>query len=294
MNKIDKIVNEVVKNFVVQSKQKTNETIVDKPLKLHELDLMRKLGNVTFDNPLSLYLSGIATNKITINEGLIRTYPIDKTIEYVKKSFPLLGDDGIYKVPNEQNGGYNIMTVIPNIGQNIENINKAMNFCGYHFSATVNRKHLNNVEYVFNQYEAKNTENSTDYIRKHERYLFHLTPSYNKEKIIKNGFSPKCKNEFLKFPSRVYFIRASKVTKNDIVEFAKILDEHNHSKGNNHIYTVFMVDLNKIPKDVKFSIDNNYIHGVMTSDNITPESIVQSGTINLKENKNNINWQALK
>ena len=60
MNKIDKIVNEVVKNFVVQSKQKTNESIVDKPLKLHELDFMRKLGNVTFDNPLSLYLSGIA------------------------------------------------------------------------------------------------------------------------------------------------------------------------------------------------------------------------------------------
>ena len=59
----------------------------------------------------------------------------------------------------------------------------------------------------------------------------------------------------------------------DTPNLKKMLSLANKSKGNTGEYIAFLVDLSKVPKDVKFYPDSNCKNGVYTTDNIPPTAI---------------------
>lgn len=233
---------------------------------LNEMDFKNNLslrqGSVSFDNPVSI---GLQNEKL--EEGLIHTYPIDTTIRYIKEYFGL-DDSEIYKRKGE-NGYERIFVRMYDDKRNHTIMNRAMNLCGYFPS------HFTNIgnDYVAVQYESRNDEDISAELRKTERYLTHITPTYNEEKILKNGFSPKAKNFVFNFPDRVYFSVGSAAPEESL-EMVKMLNFANASAGNNGKYTVFKVDLTKIPENVKFFRDQNYKNGIYTKENIRPDCIV--------------------
>ena len=233
---------------------------------INEMDFKKNLslrqGAITFSNPVSVGFQ----NKI-LEEGLIHTYPIDTTIRYIKEYFGL-SDKEIFK-GSGNNGFERIFVKMYDDKRNHKIMDKAMRLCGYfasHYTPTEDG-------YVTVQYESKNDEDISHELRQNERYLTHITPTYNEDKILKTGFSPRAKNYLFNFPDRVYFSRGNAPAQESL-EMVKMLSLINQSKGNNGRYTVFKVDLTKIPENVKFYNDQNYKNGVYTIDNIRPDCIV--------------------
>ena len=115
-------------------------------------------------------------------------------------------------------------------------------------------------------------------IRREEKNLFHLTPLYNKQKILTGGFSPRCRNEIFKYPGRIYFIRGS-AGEEEIINLGIQLSQDNNSRGNDLHYVVFDIDVNKIGDEVKIYKDPNYKNGVFIDENIKPDCISRIGEV---------------
>ncbi len=254
---------------------------------INPLDLTNRFGEMSFNNPVSIYFLKNCYDGEFINEGLIRTYPINKTIEYVKNCFKL-DDDDIRKVKLENNKE-NILILIPNVANNIDVVKKAFNVCGYHFSKIAKRKTFDGIEWITMMFEAKFQTDDSKTIRKQETHAYHITPFYNKKSILKIGFSPRSKNKLFEYPGRVFFINGS-ASEDNIVSMTKQLSDSNNSLGNNGVYAIFDVDLSKIADDVKLFFDPNYKFGFYCYQNIEPDSISRYGTINTNEEDPRIEW----
>lgn len=78
----------------------------------------------SYSNPLTIQMGK------NLHEGLIHTYPIGKTISYVKSYFQL-NDRQIQEVQAENEVSH-IVVLIPMIGDNIGQVQRAMALCGYY------------------------------------------------------------------------------------------------------------------------------------------------------------------
>ena len=273
---LHKIVNETIKQLFHESsdenKGKNNLSVKQFLDSLTREELEALLINyndivhvASYSNPLTIQMGK------KLQEGLIRTYPIDKTISYVKSYFKL-NDDQIQKAQGE-NGVSHIVVFIPMIGNNTVQVQRAMSLCGYYlgYNTEVETEYG---KWLQMQFEAKVQEDASKQIRQEETKLLHLTPLYNLSKIQKIGFSPRCKNELFNYPSRVYFLRGS-MKEEDVINIGHQLCDYNSSIGNTGEYVLFTVDLTKIPHNVKLFLDPNYPYGIYTDSNISSNVIIQ-------------------
>ena len=163
-------------------------------------DFSKNRTNANFDNPLSRAIQHPLT------EGLIKTYPLNKTIKYIKDYFKL-SDNEIYPIQ-----GYGekeqIGIKVPIIGNNLELVKKAFNLCGWYLGYPKEKNLKQNTIYEL-QFEKKYDDNFSELLRQHESVIYHVTPIYNTEKIKNIGFTPRSKNNLFEYPSRTYFIIGS-------------------------------------------------------------------------------------
>ena len=248
-NELTRIVEEVVSKF-------TNPSLPD---------YSNIVKAASYDNPLTIAM----TDRKFLEEGLVRTYPIEKTVDYIK-SYYSIEDDQILIVDSE-NGLKHIKVRVPITPSNVEKIKKSMDFFGYYLSAPREDRLIPGT-WSWLQFEPKFQDTPVD-IRGEEKVLYHITPKYNEGKITHIGFSPRSKNVLFDFPNRVYFMRGS-CGKLKILGLADQLRRVNPSEGNDGRYCLFTINLDKVPQDVVFYADPNYRYGVYTTSNIPPEAIV--------------------
>lgn len=137
------------------------------------------------DNPLAVkYICG----KKPINEGLIKTYPINNTVEYIRRLFGLR--DNQINVLNKGDV-HKILVMFENSDEKRKQMAKAMNLCGYEL-ANENTDNIYNA--IYQMYTQKFSDSLTSKLKKRMDFLTHITPLYNKEKILRQGFVPKSKN----------------------------------------------------------------------------------------------------
>lgn len=219
--------------------------------------------------------------KININEGLYKTYPPETAKKYIKNLFDLddrsiriLSTNGI--LPEEKR----IQLIYFNGYGNSERMKRAMLLCGYTLSKVQKRGN----GYVEEIYIPINLPNVNDIIEKYD-YITHVTPFYNKEKILSKGFVPKAKNEMFSYPERVFFFKGD-TPFNEILYQCIEFDSHLKNKLNQHIYTIFIIDTKKIPENVSFHTDLTYPCGIYTNDNIPPSVIRKCQDFNVDDLKN--------
>ena len=219
-----------------------------------------------YANPLTISM----LNKSKIDEGLTRTYPINKTISHISSYFNLHPRQIVKKVSAENEISH-ILVFIPSIKDNVQVMIEAMKSCGYYLGSPK----LENIKpntWVWLQFEPKTQEDNSEQIRNEEKTLMHLTPINNLRKIQSIGFSPRCKNELFNYPNRLYFLRGSQ-DKNEIMNIGQQLCDANSSVDNEGKYALITLDLSRIPSEVNFSMDPNYPYGIFTTNNIRPDVI---------------------
>lgn len=221
----------------------------------------------TYDNPLTILMFDI--NNPYVNEGLISTYPIDRTVSYIANYFNLARNQ-ISKV-KASNDIYHILVIIPNRDNNLELMKRAMQFCGYYLGHPKEASLPKN-QFVKLQFEPKVQKDCSKSIRATESVLLHLTPYHNLGKIRHIGFSPRCKNELFDYPSRIYFLKGS-IIPQEINAIGSRLSKVNNSPGNTGRYALITIDIAKIPSHVKMYPDPNYPHGIFVTENISPDVI---------------------
>lgn len=258
-NKIRKIVSEALTEYFVEN---------NKP---------------TYNNPLTLYPFYV------LNETLLHSVSVEKVKEYIKDYFKLNDDN--FHISNVKN--VSVLNVYVYLTQiNVEMLEKAMNYLGWFLSypkinyilqmkEMYKNGKIDNV-YLTLQFEPKHQNNITDIIKKQEKTLIHITPSYYIGKIKKIGFSPRTKNKKFDYPNRVYFLRGS-VDDNEILKFAEILNYNNENPTNYGKYAVITIDVNKLSDTIELFYDPNFDVGVYTCDNIPPNVISNIREIQLKD-----------
>lgn len=232
------------------------------------LKILKEKQHASFDNPVSRVM------KLPLSEGLIKTYPMEKTIQYIKDYFKL-SDDEIYPI-NAENGREQIAINVPIVGDNLERVEKAFTLCGYYLGYPKKDTLKPNTIYEL-QFEKKYDDDFSKQLRKHESVLYHVSPIYYAEKIKHIGLTPRSRNGVFDYPDRTYFIIGS--AKEIIPHVVSELDSSLTNKMNNGKYCIITLDLNRIPENVKFYLDPNAKYSVYTYDNISPNSIIDTEEI---------------
>ena len=256
-------------------------------LSTKKYNLSENTGRTSYENPVSLHFLQYGLCETKLYEGLIMSYPIDKVIEYIKDYFKL-GDD-IYKLEcaNEQE---QIAVEVRNVGNNLHLIERAMDVCGYFLGFKKRIYKGDGVEWVYLQFEPKFQKDESVLIRQTETHLYHLTPKFYGEKILKTGFAPYHRNALFEYPGRIYMLKGS-TPKQDILWLCTALKNMNKSKGCTERYMIFDVDINNIPQTCKMYTDPNHEHGVFLSENLHPSVITRVGDIMLDGSTPVINWR---
>lgn len=104
------------------------------------------------------------------------------------------------------------------------------------------------------------------------KYLFHWTPSYNEESIMKYGLQPRSENNVFKYKNHVHLMKGN-ISINDMITLGERLSNINTDKRNTKLYTLVQVETSKIPTNVEIYYDPRYENGFYTNDTIPPNAL---------------------
>lgn len=228
----------------------------------------------SFSNPISILLA----------EGITMSFPVEKTIRYIRRHFGNAIKD-VKQGTNFMNGepNNNILINMRADSNLIDKISRAMVLCGYYLAVPLSRIPMG--KNVWLQYEPKYDKSLYDEIRNTEKYLLHLTPEIYIPKIRKNGLVPCSKNQYSTYPERIYLLRGS-IPPSEVSEMYYMLSTVYNMKRKNPVweYGIVYVDISRLPKNFKLFLDPNYpAYGLYTTDNIPPDTIINIDRFNTQE-----------
>jgi hypothetical protein len=232
----------------------------------------KEINKILFVNPSlnnHLYLDYNNPNyRITLDEGIYKTYPPNTARRYIMDLFNLDKEQiTIYGKADSLPEEKRLWVVYYDEYGNREKMLKAMQLCGYTLSKCDKREN-NIIEEI---YIPINLPNLNDIVKKYN-FITHITPSYNRDKIISIGFVPKSKNEMFSYNDRVFFFKGDTPI-NEILFQAFEFDKSLKNNRNRHEYTIFTLETSKIPDNVNFHTDLTYPCGIYTTDNVPPQCI---------------------
>ncbi len=237
-----------------------------------------------FDNMFGIYDS-FDDDKKQLYEGLIKSYAPEKVAEYLSNYF---NNEAVKCEVISSNGVEVILSTMPN-DERYENeaIRIMDNLCGYKMSRKGVSSDGQEMRLLF---EPKFQKTVNDEMQGHEM-LIHVSPSYNREKILKFGFCPKFKNEIFNYKSRIYFY-STRTQPDVIARLSMNLAYSKDNERNEHLFDFYMIDPNKIDRNVEFHRDGMTSNGIAywTYDNVPSNCIVD--VERLKYNPNEKKWEA--
>lgn len=205
------------------------------------------------------------------------TVSIPKTIEHLKKQFSINAEPGDNDEQTITLWFEEVMTE-----KRIFNVNKFMDKFGYYPSTVLNYggTYENGIKRAIGNpnirivYEAKYDKE----IILTKPYLYHFTPDIAWTKIKNIGLTPKTHSKIANHPGRIYVLEDIHNLNDFSVEVEDIgFMLWNNSKTKDRVKEVYLlrIDVSKLPKDIKFFKDPNFMVGdaVWTYRNIPPNAI---------------------
>lgn len=200
---------------------------------------------------------------LLINEGLIKTYPLSYVQKYFDRRYVF---DIREKYFNDND--WKVILVLPSKSDKAQEITDVLNRFGYYLGYKEE-----NDRGLCLQFEPKFQNKFTGQQMKEVgcKYLIHVSPMYNQEKIMANGLCPTSRNGEFSYPNRIYLFLDT-VSDRELESMVSRLSASNKSKGNDGRYCVFNVSLEGLEEHT-FNLDFNMDNAVFTEENIPPTNL---------------------
>jgi hypothetical protein len=220
-------------------------------------------------------------------EGLIITHNIKTSKEILLMKFNFLNRIEITnnKIRIKINGN-NVNSFV----KNLKKINKLLNNLGWEPT---------NIQYIVNNPITQNYNNKIDfneivndyvffYVVYEAKYnievpvkktLYHISPYYYKDKILKQGLTHKSKNKKYNYDSRIYFFDDIKMYRQLCSLLLKYIDDRFKLGKDVFAFNLYKINTKHINRLFK---DSNYKNGFYTLENIHPKDITFIKDINIK------------
>lgn len=234
-------------------------------------DALGKIDLFDYDDEYEIFL-----DEYLINEGLIKSWPIDKTISLIKSNgFECDKTDNIFHVLTDQSKIEKLIKLSNNLGW----------FASYMYlmnNEVIFDKGKFNIddldEYDFDsiliRFEAKYDIKIEDI----PKYLYHATTREKALKILSFGLSPKTNSIISTHPERVYLANTSNAAETMVRN-----NPNAWKKSRDGRFCVLQINTNMIPRYFQIYQDPNYKkNGFFTLNNIPPKAIELEKSFDIK------------
>lgn len=222
--------------------------------------------------PLSVCFDNKLYNNSQIKEAYGTILEPDDVVEKIRSKYNIRPD---FISKREHYNNIFVYVLVANVGENLKLIEQDMNKLGYFLSYKDGRI-VNNMDFQLMQFEPNSSlqKEISEEIKNMYDFLYHWTPKYNLENILKNGLIPNHKNEMFTYPPRIYLIKGAEndeMFQNYLQALGQELCFKNNNRKNNGLYSLLKININDI--NIKMFYDPNSEMGIYTEENIEPNYI---------------------
>lgn len=275
-------INKTLRKYI-KLHENINEEVVDfGGMKIPVWALKQVTRDLRF-SPSTTRFGDILSDKIRMVEAVGDILPPDETLNKLRNKYAI---PSFCTLKVEHYNEIFVYIVVAKIGENEERIETDMKRMGY-FLSTIDEFTFDNITYIKMQFEptSQNQEDITDKVKDENVILYHWTPLYSLESILKNGLTPRNDSGRFKYPNRIYLMRNT-LDMRQISELGQLLYISNHHPQNNGEYALLAVDITNLDDSIRFYYDPNSEIGVYTEQPIPKKDIrlVQTNNFGLKTN----------
>lgn len=219
-----------------------------------------------------------------INEGLIKTWPLDKTVSILKSSkieCDKYKDKNVFHVILEKNSPKNldqILTITNNLGwfpSYSYFISKNITKSSGKFDYDDIENNISNFDFIMIRFESKYDTIIEDI----PKFLYHITPRETAIKILNLGLQPKNRSIISTHPERIYLGINEKQLESMIRN-----NPNSWSKSRDGKWSILKINTRAIPNYFRIYQDPNARKfGVFTLNTIPPKAIEFVKTISINE-----------
>ena len=219
---------------------------------------------------------GVASdgNKLVINENVE-----NKTEEPNNMKDELMGKfiffDWQFIVTTTKNG-IQLILVYADDGVNGDILCEKMKYMGWSKSYELKPKEKNGIVVRAIGFDPMYQEVIDD-VKERWKVLYHLSPKYNEETIMKNGLVPSTRNEFFKYPPRIYMVTPN-IPMSELEKLASNLNKFEKNTENGGVFTIYRIKTSMIPDNVELFYDPRFDYGVYSTKPIPTSAIVGKNT----------------
>lgn len=174
-----------------------------------------------------------------------------------------------------------LILVYADDGVNGDILCEKMKYMGWSKSYELNPKEKNGIVVRAIGFDPMYQE-AIDDVKERWKVLYHLSPKYNEESIMKNGLVPSTRNKFFKYPPRIYMLTPN-VPMSELENLVNNLNKFEKDNNNGGVFTIYRIKTNQIPDDVELFYNPRFNYGVYSTKPIPTSAIVGKKYVMAKE-----------
>ena len=280
-NELHDIIKETIQTIVQDSN--SNHIVDVNSIDISKIDIeILKKAYVDFRlMPKRISHDNVLSNIPQLNEAEGDEMPADNIVIEIRKKYHL---DEYLAFKLEANNNIYIYIITACIGENDKLIEDDMRKMGYFLGCKGEIQIIYGMAFQTLQFEpySQMQNDETKNIKNVFNFLYHWTPEYCIDNILKNGLIPNHQNKFFNYPNRIYLMKGDS-SFSEIEKLGRNLCKVNTNEQNNGTYFLLKVDINNLSDDIHFYYDSNSSIGIYTEQQIPPCNIQVINKINFNE-----------
>lgn len=268
--KIHLVVEDVIKSFMDSSEERRQVLNSIDIKKIPIEDLRRGYFDYRLA-PLTFVYGESLNEPCPIKEAIMDIAPPDTVVRKIIRKYHL-PSNFVNKI--EHFHKIYVYSITAEIGNNEAFVDEDMRKLGYFLSVKGDIVNIDNMAYRVLVFEplSQMQDDITDKVKANYNVLYHWTPVYRLNSILKDGLKPKSENWKFSFPPRIYLI-AGDATDGQRIYLGRLLCAQNNSLLNNGMYALLEVNIKGLDESVRFYSDPNSEIGIYTEQSIPKDRI---------------------
>jgi hypothetical protein len=224
----------------------------------------------------------VLSNNLYIKESFGDIQPPDSIVNRIIQKYNLPPQ---LVIKREAYNKIYIYVITAIIGENDKIIEDDMKKMGYFLGHKGNIQKIQGMTFQVLQFEpySQTQNDETENIKSKYNCLYHWTPCYNVNNILKDGLIPNHQNNLFNYPPRIYLMNED-CNLLMMIKLGMLLCQNNKNQNNNGEYALLKINISNIKEnDIQSYFDSNSEFGIYTEQKIPPKYIELLNVYNLKD-----------